>query len=120
MAVRGWVRVSARWGVRVRAAVAAVVVLTGALALAAVALLWLLQHSLQSAADAAASSRAEQLSARLLTVPVTEIDPTLLATDGRTTVIQVSTSGSSTNTAATSHPPNWRPPTTLKPSPAHR
>ncbi len=37
MAVRGWVRVSARWGVRVRAAVAAVVVvLTGALALAAV------------------------------------------------------------------------------------
>ena len=26
--------------------------------------------------------------ARLLTVPVTEIDPTLLATDGRTTVIQ--------------------------------
>ncbi len=63
--------------------------LFGALALAAVALLWLLQHSLQSAADAAASSRAEQLSARLLTDPVTEIDPTLLATDGRTTVIQV-------------------------------
>jgi len=89
MAVRGWVRVSARWGVRVRAAVAAVVVvLTGALALAAVALLWLLQHSLQSAADVAAGSRAEQLSTRLLTVPVTEIDPTLLATDGRTTVIQ--------------------------------
>ena len=39
------------WGVRVRSAVAAVLVLTVALALAAVALLWLLRHSLQSAAD---------------------------------------------------------------------
>jgi len=47
-----------------------------ALALAAVAVLWSLQPSLQSAADAAGSSRAEQLSARLLSVPVTEIDPT--------------------------------------------
>ncbi len=39
----------ARWGVRVRSALAAVLVLTVALALAAVALLWLLQHSLQPA-----------------------------------------------------------------------
>ena len=89
MAVRGGVRVSARWGVRVRAAVAAVVVLTVALALAAVALLWLLQNSLQSAADDAAAARAASLSTHLVSDPLNEIDPTLLATDGHTTVIQV-------------------------------
>jgi len=77
------------WGVRVRSAVAAVLVLTAALALAAVALLWLLQHSLQSAADDGAAARAASLSTHLVSDPLNEIDPTLLATDGRTTVIQV-------------------------------
>jgi two-component system OmpR family sensor kinase len=89
MAVRGLPRWWARWGVRTRSAVAAFLVLAAALALAAVALLWLLQSSLQSAADGAAGARADQLSARLLSDPLTAIDPTLLATDGRTTVIQV-------------------------------
>ena len=82
-------RVWARWGVRVRSAVAAVVVLMVALALAAAALLWLLQHSLQSAADDAAAARAGQIATHLAVDPLSEIDPTLLATDGRTTVIQV-------------------------------
>ena len=77
------------WGVRVRSAVAAVLVLTAALALAAVALLWLLQHSLQSAADDGAAARAASLSTHLVSDPLNEIDPTLLATDGRTTVIEV-------------------------------
>lgn len=79
----------ARWGVRVRSALAAVLVLTAALALAAVALLWLLRHSLQSAADDGAAARAASLSTHLVSDPLNEIDPTLLATDGRTTVIQV-------------------------------
>ena len=51
MKVRELPKLWARWGVRVRSALAAVLVLTVALALAAVALLWLLQNSLQSAAD---------------------------------------------------------------------
>ncbi len=89
MRERGSPSLWARWGVRVRSALAAVLVLALALALAAAALLWLLQHSLQSAADDAASARASQLGAHLSTGPLEEIDPTLLATDGRTTVIQV-------------------------------
>jgi len=89
MVARGLPKLWARCGIRVRSALSAVVVLTAALALAAAALLWLLQHSLQSAADFSAAARAEQLSARLLTDPLDEVDPTLLATDGRTTVIQV-------------------------------
>lgn len=87
--VHGLPRVWACWGVRVRSAVAAVLVLTVALALAAVALLWLLRHSLQSAADDGAAARAASLSTHLVGDPLNEIDPTLLATDGRTTVIQV-------------------------------
>jgi len=87
--VHGLARVWARWGVRVRSALAAVLVLTAALALAAAALLWLLQHSLQSAADDGAAARAGSLSTHLVSDPLNEFDPTLLATDGRTTVIQV-------------------------------
>jgi len=89
MKVRELPRWWARWGVRVRSALAAVLVLTVALALAAVALLWLLQNSLQSAADDGAAARAASLSTHLVSDPLNEIDPTLLATDGRTTVIQV-------------------------------
>ena len=85
----GLTRVWARWGVRMRSALAAVVVLTAALALAAAALLWLLHNSLQSGSDAAAAARAAQIAAHVGVDPLSEIDPTLLATDGRTTVIQV-------------------------------
>ena len=87
--VHGLPRVWERWGVRVRSALAAVLVLTAALALAAAALLWLLQDSLQSAADDAAAARAGQIAAHVGVDPLSEIDPALLATDGRTTVIQV-------------------------------
>jgi len=51
--------------------------------------LWLLQSSLQSSADDAASARAAQIALHLLSDPLPEIDPTVLATNGRTTVIQV-------------------------------
>lgn len=82
-------RESARWwarrGVRARSALAAVLVMTAALALAGTALVWLLQRSLQSAADDAAASRATQLSIHVAADPVNEIDPMLLATDGPTT-----------------------------------
>ena len=77
-----------RWtqrGVRVRAAVAAVLGLAATLTLAAGALLWLLQSS----AEDAASARAAQIALHLLSDPLPEIDPTVLATDGRTTVIHV-------------------------------
>lgn len=86
-------RESPRWwarrGVRARSALAAVLVMTAALAVAGTALLWLLQRSLQSAADNGAASRATQLSTHLAANPLNEIDPTLLATDGPATVIQV-------------------------------
>jgi len=54
-----------RRGVRVRADVAAVLVLAATLTLAAGALLWLLQSSLQSSADDAASARAAQIALHL-------------------------------------------------------
>lgn len=76
-------------GMRARSALAAVLVMIAALALAGVALVWLLQRSLQSAAADAAASRATQLSIHLAADPVNEIDPTLLSTGGPTTVIQV-------------------------------
>ena len=47
----------ARWGVRVRSAFASALVVAVAFGVAALALLWVLQHSLQSAADAAATAR---------------------------------------------------------------
>lgn len=78
-----------RLGVRIRAALAAVLVLAIALALAAVVLLYLLERSLESAADDTAGSRVSQLAANLSTSTLNEIDPVMLATDGRTTVIQI-------------------------------
>jgi len=99
--------------VRVRAAVAAVLVLAATLTLAAGALLCLLQSSLQSSADDAASARAAQIALHLLSDPLPEIDPTVLATNGRTTVIQVldtagrvvaSSAGAPTTPLVTVHP----------------
>ncbi len=103
----------AQRGVRVRAAVAAVLVLAAPLTLAAGALLWLLQSSLQSSAEDAASARAAQIALHLLSDPLPEIDPTVLATNGRTTVIQVldtagrvvaSSAGAPTTPLVTVHP----------------
>ncbi len=89
MSGRGFSKMWSRSGVRIRAALAAVLVLAVALAVAAVAVLWLLQRSLQAAADDAAGSRASQLTAHLSTDTLSEIDPSMLATDGHTTLIQV-------------------------------
>jgi len=99
----------AQRGVRVRAAVAAVLVLAATLTLAAGALLWLLQSS----AEDAASARAAQIALHLLSDPLPEIDPTVLATNGRTTVIHVldtagrvvaSSAGAPTTPLVTVHP----------------
>lgn len=78
-----------RWGVRARSAVAAAVVVGAALLLTAVALLWVLRHSLESAADDAAGARAQQLSTQLLSDPPAEIDRAMLATDERTAAVQI-------------------------------
>ena len=103
----------AQRGVRVRAAAAAVLVLAATLTLAAGALLWLLQSSLRSSAGDAASARAAQIALHLLSDPLPEIDPTVLATNGRTTVIQVlntagrvvaSSAGAPTTPLVTVHP----------------
>lgn len=80
---------SARWGVRARSAVAAAVVVSAALLLTSLALLWVLRHSLESAADDAAGARSQQLSTQLLTDPPAEIDRALLATDERTAAVQI-------------------------------
>lgn len=78
-----------RWGVRGRSAAAALLVVAVALAVAAGALLWVLQRTLESAADDAAAARTQQLSTRLQSASPLELDPTLLVTDGRITAVQV-------------------------------
>jgi len=82
-----------RWGVRVRSAIAAALVVAVAFGIAALALLWVLQHSLQSAADAAATSRTQQIAQSLLENPPTELDRALLAADARTTIVQILDTG---------------------------
>ena len=113
MGVRRSPKRRAQRGVRVRADVAAVPVLAATLTLAAGALLWLLQSSLRSSAGDAASARAAQIALHLLSDPLPEIDPTVLATNGRTTVIQVldtagrvvaSSAGAPTTPLVTVHP----------------
>ena len=79
----------ARWGVRVRSAFASALVVAVAFGVAALALLWVLQHSLQSAADTAATARTQQIAQRLLADSPAELDRALLATDARTTIVQV-------------------------------
>jgi two-component system, OmpR family, sensor kinase len=79
----------ARWGVRARSALAAALVVAVALAIASAALLWLLKNSLESASDGAAEARAQDVSRQLVNGGLDALDPVLLATDGRTTLIQV-------------------------------
>lgn len=87
--VRRVPRQGRRWGVRTRSAVAAAVVVTAALLLTSLVLLWVLQRSLESAADAAASARVEQLSAQLQVDAPAELDQAMLATDQHTAQVQV-------------------------------
>ncbi len=82
-----------RWGVRTRSAVAAALVVGVAFGAASLALLWVLQRSLQSAADGTAGARADQIAQRLLESAPTDLDRALLATDSRTTVVQIVSAG---------------------------
>jgi two-component system OmpR family sensor kinase len=83
----------ATWGVRVRSTMAAVVVVTVAFAVASLALLWVLRASLESSTDAASRSRAADIVAQLRTDAPADLDRTLLATTGRTSVVQVLDAG---------------------------
>jgi len=103
----------ASWGVRVRSAIAAALVVAVAFGIAALALLWVLQHSLQSAADAAAEARANQITQHLIEGLPAELDRALLAADARTTVVQVlnssgqvvvSSPGAPTEPVSNAHP----------------
>ncbi len=64
-------------------------VVTAALLLTSLVLLWVLQRSLESAADDAASARVEQLSAQLQVDAPAELDQAMLATDQHTAQVQV-------------------------------
>lgn len=77
------------WGVRTRSALAAALVVTVAFALASGALLLVLQRSLQSAGDTSAAARAAEISTQLQSVDPADLDPAVLATDGRTAAVQV-------------------------------
>lgn len=78
-----------RWGVRGQAAVASMLVLLLALAIASGLLLVLLKHSLESAAQANATVRADQVAVALTEDSAAELDQVLLITDGNTLVIQI-------------------------------
>lgn len=78
-----------RWGVRGQAAVASMLVLLLALAIASGLLLLLLKNSLENAAQANATVRADQVAAALTEDSAEELDQVLLTTDGNTLVIQI-------------------------------
>ncbi len=94
-----------RWGVRTRSALAAALVVALAMLIAAAALLWLLKSSLESSSDRAASMRAEDISRQLVNDAPTELDSVLLATDGRSTLIQVVDAGGHIVAASPGAPP---------------
>lgn len=94
-----------RWGVRTRSALAAALVVALAMLIAAAALLWLLKSSLESSSDGAASMRAEDISRQLVNDAPTELDSVLLATDGRSTLIQVVDAGGHIVAASPGAPP---------------
>ncbi|MGZ4555500.1 MAG: sensor histidine kinase [Mycobacteriaceae bacterium] len=95
----------ARWGMRARSALAAALVVAVALAIASAALLWLLKNSLESASDGAAEARAHDVSRQLVNGGLDALDPVLLATDGRTTLIQVVDTNGRISAASPGAPP---------------
>ncbi|MGZ4575500.1 MAG: two-component sensor histidine kinase, partial [Mycobacteriaceae bacterium] len=90
---------------RARSALAAALVVAVALAIASAALLWLLKNSLESASDGAAEARAHDVSRQLVNGGLDALDPVLLATDGRTTLIQVVDTNGRISAASPGAPP---------------
>lgn len=78
-----------RWTVRVRSAVASTLVVAVCLIAAGGALLGVLYNSLESSARTAAVARAVQVSEQLETDLPSQIDDSLLATDGQIGIVQV-------------------------------
>lgn len=76
-------------GVRTRSALAAAVVMTICLAIAAGILLAVLYQSLESTAETAAGLRAERIAAAVRSDDLDDLDSTLLATDGQIGVVQI-------------------------------
>lgn len=78
-----------RWTVRVRSAVASTLVVAVCLIVAGGALLSVLYNSLESAARTAAVARAVQVSEQLESDLPSQIDDSLLATDGQIGILQI-------------------------------
>ena len=83
-----WLRPSL-WGLAIRSALAAGAVVTIALALGAAALLFVLDRSLISALDDAATARAQDVTTSLRSDPPADLDSQLLDTNQRITLVQV-------------------------------
>ncbi|ORI19455.1 two-component sensor histidine kinase [Rhodococcus sp. 1163] len=78
-----------RWTVRVRSAVASTLVVAVCLIVAGGALLGVLYNSLESSSRTAAAARAVQVSEQLKSDSPSQIDDSLLATDGQIGIVQI-------------------------------
>ncbi|MEV4127603.1 HAMP domain-containing sensor histidine kinase [Nocardia sp. NPDC049707] len=78
-----------RWGLRIRSAIAAAVMVGLVLAAAAGAMAWLLHRSLVGDLDTAAAIRVGEVSAELMRMPEAELPEPLFDTDGRVAGVQV-------------------------------
>ncbi|MFD6160607.1 ATP-binding protein [Nocardia sp. NPDC060256] len=78
-----------RWGLRVRSALIVTVVITAALAIAALSLTYVLYRSLITASDDAAADRIRQIEGQLALTSPAELDRTALATDNRVSIVQI-------------------------------
>lgn len=77
------------WGLRIRSAIIAGVVVAAAVGIAALALTFVLYRSLLSASDAAAAARIHDITGQLQLDAPTELDNTVLTTDSRVTMVQI-------------------------------
>lgn len=77
------------WSVRVRTTVASTVVVTVCLIAAGAALLAVLYNSLETSARSAADARADQIVGQLTSDTPSELDATLLSTDGQIGAVQI-------------------------------
>ncbi|WP_433521038.1 HAMP domain-containing sensor histidine kinase [Nocardia pseudovaccinii] len=78
-----------RWGLRIRSAIAAALMVGLVLGVAAAVMAWLLHRSLVGDLDTAAATRVGEVSAELMRMPVGELPDALFDTDGRVAGVQV-------------------------------
>ncbi|MBC2644567.1 MULTISPECIES: ATP-binding protein [unclassified Rhodococcus (in: high G+C Gram-positive bacteria)] len=77
------------WGLSIRSALTAAAVVAVALAVGALALVFVLDRTLKSALDDAATARAQDITAQLRADPPDDLDSQLLNTDQRIALVQV-------------------------------